>query len=48
MPNVNQIKLEKYIPVRKQKKLIDQATVCQKQSIKVAHSAEVSSLPAAA
>lgn len=44
----NKIKLEKYIPVRKQHKAINKEDICQKQSISSVESGANNALPEAA
>ena len=48
MNTSNKIKLEKYIPVRKQLKVISKANVCQKQPVNGGQSGLKTSLPEAA
>lgn len=48
MKTDNKIKLEKYVPVRKQLKAVKQANICQKQSANDCFSGGKPTLPAAA
>ncbi|MEZ5524445.1 MAG: hypothetical protein R3E62_05690 [Pseudomonadales bacterium] len=45
MSSIKNVKLEKYIPVRKLKKLENQALVLQKQQLVTASNDEVKTLP---
>ena len=48
MTNVNKTKLEKYVPVRKQLKVLNASKVCQKQSLTGSQAGEKTTLPKAA
>jgi len=48
MKTVNEIKLEKYIPVRKQLKTVNSVNICQKQAANDGLNGDKTTLPEAA